>query len=663
MSPQQWLKWLAGALLAAFLLPVLFIALFGWNWLRAPIERMVEQRTGRALTIDGDLRVKLSWPAPIFRAAGLKFANPAWAHETDMLVADAAEVSVNLPQLLAGTLVLPEVRLTRPLLYLETGGGGRRNWLLDRSQQDEGAYARVGRLSLDRGVLGFDDAAGKTSIRTDISSAAGVPDSTAGEGAVFSASGTYRGLSLKGSGNGGPVLAILDEGKPYPLKLAGTVGPTSVTAAGTVTGLASLAALDMQIGLKGTSLDELFFLLDIALPATRAYSGDGHLVHTGKAWRYEKFSGRIGGSDIAGSIDVTTGGTRPVLTAEIVSQRLDIRDLGPVVGARPGSIKRAKAAAALASGRTAAPAAARTAAATGRATHVLPDLPFKTDRWNSMDAEVKLTARHIVGAGNWPLDDVVTRLTLRDAVLTLEPLDFGMAGGHLNADISLDGRADPIRASARVRVRDMRIARLFPDVALNRNSVGRINGEANLTGSGNSVGRMLATANGKVRLAMARGEISRLMMEQAGVHLWEILQIKMTRDKLIHVRCGVADFDIAAGVMQANVLIFDTEVTTISGTGNIDLGSEKLDLVLNQKTKNTSPIALRSPIHVHGTLASPEVRVDRARVAARGIGAVALAIINPLLALIPLIDAGPGKDSNCDRILHGTSRPAHAALK
>jgi hypothetical protein len=54
---------------------------------------------------------------------------------------------------------------------------------------------------------------------------------------------------------------------------------------------------------------------------------------------------------------------------------------------------------------------------------------------------------------------------------------------------------------------------------------------------------------------------------------------------------------------------------------------------------------------------------SRARVAARGIGAVALAIINPLLALIPLIDAGPGKDSDCDRILHGTSRPAHAALK
>ena len=651
MSPPHWLKWMAGALLAALLLPVVFIALFGWNWLRAPIERMVEQRTGRALTIGGDLQVKLSWPAPIFRAAGLRFANPAWAHEADMLVADGVEVSVNLPQLLGGTLVLPEVRLRRPLLNLETGSGGRRNWLLDRSQQDQGAYARVGRLLLDSGVLGYEDAAGKTSIRAAISSAAGATGDATGEGVVFNASGSFRGMPLKGGGSGGAVLAILDEGKPYPLKLAGMVGPTSVAADGSITGLASLAAVDMKIGLKGTSLDELFFLLGIALPATRPYSTDGRLVHSGKIWRYEKFSGRIGASDIAGSLEVSTSGQRPALTAELVSQRLDIQDLGPAVGARPGSIKRARSASALVAGRSAAPMDVQAAVAAGRSTHVLPDLPFKTDRWNSVDAEVKLTARSIVGAGSWPLDNVVVRLNLRDEVLKLEPLEFGMAGGHLNADISLDGRADPIRASARVRVRDMRIARLFPDVALNRNSVGRINGEVNLTGSGSSVGRMLATSQGKVRMAMARGEISRLMMEQAGLHLWEILEIKMTSDKLIHVRCGVADFDIKAGIMQANVLIFDTEVTTISGTGSIDLGSEKLDLVLNQKTKNTSPLALRSPILVRGTLARPEASVDRGRVAARAIGAVALALINPLLALIPLVDAGPGQDSDCAGIL------------
>jgi AsmA protein len=72
---------------------------------------------------------------------------------------------------------------------------------------------------------------------------------------------------------------------------------------------------------------------------------------------------------------------------------------------------------------------------------------------------------------------------------------------------------------------------------------------------------------------------------------------------------------------------------------------------------------LRSPIHVRGTLASPEVSVDRGRVVMRAVGALALAVINPLLALIPLVDAGPGKDSDCSGILRETAGPAHAAVR
>lgn len=103
--------------------------------------------------------------------------------------------------------------------------------------------------------------------------------------------------------------------------------------------------------------------------------------------------------------------------------------------------------------------------------------------------------------------------------------------------------------------------------------------------------------------------------------------------------------------MRADGFVVDTEVTTVIGTGSIDLGREKLDLTLNQKTKNTSPVALRSPIYIRGSFASPEVGVDKARVAIRSLGAIALGLVNPFLALIPLIDAGPGKDSDCGKLV------------
>jgi uncharacterized protein involved in outer membrane biogenesis len=191
------------------------------------------------------------------------------------------------------------------------------------------------------------------------------------------------------------------------------------------------------------------------------------------------------------------------------------------------------------------------------------------------------------------------------------------------------------------------VAKLFPTVALNKASIGQINGAFDLTGTGMSVGRMLASADGKAQVVVANGQISRMMMEKVGLHLWEVLVLKVTGDNLVRLRCGVADFAVKNGVMSAEALVFDTEVTTILGTGIVDLGQEKLDLTLHQKTKETSPVAFRSPIHVRGTFAQPVVAVDKGRVAARAIGAIALGMIAPPLALIPLIDAGPGKDSDC----------------
>jgi len=635
------LKWIAGLSFALILLLVLGVALVGWNWLRGPIERMALEKTGRALSLGGDLSVDFAWPQSRLRASAVTFANPAWAGEKHMLAAEAVEVVVDLPQLLGRNIVFPELRLQRPVIFLEQASGGRKNWLLDLEQQDEEARITIGRLMLDHGRLGYDDAREKTSIRAELSTPQGA---TGGSGLNFTAHGKYRGQPLLAHGNGGPVLALRDESAPYPLQLELSMGSTTVKADGSVTSLLKLSALDIHLALRGASLEELFPLLGIAFPKTGAYATEGHLVHSGHHWRYEKFSGRIGHSDIAGTLTVETGGKRPALTAELVSRRLDLADLGPLIGVLPGRLKTAQ--------EVALPA--DNAAPTPRRARVLPDLPFSTESWASVDADVSLKALSL-HSESLPLENLETRLSLRDSRLTLNPLDFGIAGGHLNTVITLDGGKEPLQAHATVRARKIQIAKLFPKAELSERSIGQINGEFDLSGRGSSVGRMLATSSGKLGLVIARGEISRLMMEKAGLHLWEILQLNITGDKLVKLRCAVADFAVEDGVMQTRALVFDTSVTTVLGTGSIDLAQEKLDLTLNQKTKSTSPLALRSPIHLRGTLAQPEVSVDKRLIAARAFGAIALGMVNPLLALIPLIDAGPGADSDC-RQLVGAAR-------
>ncbi|MFZ3084403.1 AsmA family protein [Rhodoferax ferrireducens] len=654
MTLPRSLKWIAGAVIAPVVLALLFIAIFGWNWLRAPIERMALEKTGRVLAINGDMRVTLGWPRPRLRANAVTFANPLWTQEKQMLAADAVEITLDLSQLLGRKLVFPELRLERPVVFLEQGTEGRKSWLLDQQQQDPGARVQIDRLTLDQGTLGYDDAVQKTSIRAELASLTPPAGSTADTGLAFNAHGRYKGQALTAQGSGGPVLALRDESTPYPLTIDASVGHTRVRAEGSITSLLKFTAVDLTLALSGDNLAQLYPLLGITFPATRSYVTAGHLLHNGNSWRYEKFSGRIGTSDIAGSLQVKTGGQRPALTAELTSSVLDLADLGPLIGSRPGSVQAAKQAA-----RQLPTEPPQTAAVTPARARVLPDQSFNTERWRSVDAEVGLRAKALKREKELPLEDLMAHLSLKDGLLTLDPLNFGLAGGQLNSVVTLDGRTDPIAAHAKVRARKILLAKLFPTVELNQASIGQINGEFDLAGQGNSVGRMLASSNGKVGLVVSGGEISKLMMEKAGLHLWEILQLSLSGDRLIKLRCAVADFEVKNGKMQTDALVLDTQVTTLIGSGNVDLAQERLDLTFNQKTKATSPLALRSPIYVRGSFAKPELGVDKTRVAVRALGALALGAVNPFLTLLPLIDAGPGQDSDCGQLVRDARALPH----
>lgn len=621
---RRFLKWLSGVLAALILLILLLALIFDWNWLRGPISRMVTDKTGRELAIHGDLKVNLGWPLTRIRAANVTFANPSWAKEKQMINVQEVEIRLDLPHLLKKELIMPEVRLGGAEVYLEQKGN-KKNWLLDRNQQDEKARVQIGHLMLDHGRLGYDNVTQKTSIQSELSTR-DTARGKVGDGNVeFIAHGQYKGLALNARGMGGPVLALRDENAPYPLTLDASIGHTTLHAQGSITSLVNFSAIDMQLTLRGASLAQLYPLLGIAFPETPAYSTQGHIAHQAQVWRYEKFSGRIGKSDIAGTLQVDTDGKRPYLHGDMVSQLLDFADLGPVIGAKSG--------------------------ASAAQTHALPDMPFHTERWNSVDADVNLKAKALRRAQALPVDNLVAHIKMRDSVLTLDPLNFGVAGGNLSTTVVLEGNQNPIRAHLKMQAHRMLIRKLFPTFNLNKTSIGQVNGAFDLTGTGNSIARMLATANGEAALVVADGEVSKLMMETVSLHLWEMLHLKLTGDKVVKINCGIADFNVKQGLMSIKVMLLDTAVTRIDVYGSIDLGQETLDLTLTPQTKQTSLIALRTPIYIRGTLSQPKISIDKAQLAMRSLGAIALGAVNPLLALLPLVEAGPGKDSQCGKLI------------
>ena len=596
MRSRPW-KWFAITLALLAAAGLTLVSLPNWNALRDPIVRFVNDKTGRELHIGGNLEIRLGWPRTRIRAADVTFSNPPWAHDKNMIALRGVSAELSMLPLFRRKVVFQEVRLDGAEVALEKSSDGRKNWLLDRNQRDDRASVEIKHLAVRDGRIGYLDPVASTRLVGQVST----PTLRTANNAAplsFKVEGEYRGQALVAEGTGDAVLGLRDVRTPYRIKLAGRVGPTVARADGHITNLVELSAVDLAIDLRGGSLAELYPLLGMVFPDTPPYKTSGRLIRRGSLWRYEKFHGHIGNSDIDGTLQVETGGARPVLKATLSSRKLDVADLGPLIGRDKRGTS---------------------TAADGR---VLPTAAFRTERWPRMDADVTLNARSIVRRDALPIDNLSTRLRLEGAVLRLNPLEFDVAGGTLAGAVRLDGRQAPIRAAADLKARKMSIARLFPTLDLEQTSIGQINGDIELAGTGDTVAAMLGSADGELAMVVDGGIISRLMMETVSLHLLEMLQLKLTGDEAIRIRCGVADFGVKDGVMDSRALVFDTDIVRIDGSGQIDLDQERLDLNIVPKSKKVSLVALRTPIRVRGSFANPEVELDKGKLALRGLGAV-----------------------------------------
>ncbi len=609
------LKWTAWLVLALPVVLALFIV-FGLNTLRGPITRAVTDATGRELRIDGDLQPVWSWVHPRFRAEKVSFANPGWAAEDYLFTADVVEASVSLLPLFAGRVTVPELHLERPVVNLEQDAEGRKNWVLEKDpeKQKKESRVRIEQLTLDEGRLRYADAGREINVEADLAT-----DET---GIAFVATGTYQGHKLEAEGHAGEVLSVRDESTPFPIRAQARVGDTRAKVDGSITGLAELKRIDTKVELSGKSLSQLYDIVKVAFPETKPYATSGRLIRDATSVRYENFTGKMGESDIAGTIQVDIVGERPFMRGELVSRTLNFADLGMLVGTDQPSKK-----------------------------GVLPDRPFDPARWNSVDADVTIKAGTVKRPEQLPIDKLSARIQMKDRVLTLNPLEFGVAGGRLAGPVKLDGSKDPIRADVKMRVQGLKLAQLFPTIKENRASVGDLGGLVDLVGSGNSVGRMLSTANGKIGLFMDGGEVSRFLMELVAMDLWGVARVKLKGDEPIEIRCAIADFAVKDGLMQTNAFVFDTAVVNVEGGGVVNLKNEEMDLKLDPKPKDSSVASLNSPLYVRGTFGDPKVSPDVGKLAAKGVGAIVMGVVNPLLAVLPLFKEGKGENSNCAQLI------------
>jgi uncharacterized protein involved in outer membrane biogenesis len=113
----------------------------------------------------------------------------------------------------------------------------------------------------------------------------------------------------------------------------------------------------------------------------------------------------------------------------------------------------------------------------------------------------------------------------------------------------------------------------------------------------------------------------------------------------------VGHLDVKDGVVRPESFIVDTNETFVKVDGDVDLGQERMDLVAHGRGKTPSAFVLRAPVEMKGPLKKPSVRPKAGPIVAQAGAAVALAAVNPALAIVPFLDRGKKQDADCDKLL------------
>jgi uncharacterized protein involved in outer membrane biogenesis len=674
-------RWAGLTVLVVLFALVVGLSLVDWNMLRGPLAREITAKTGRPAAIHGDLRVHLwSWN-PSAEVDGLEVKNPSWADRPVMFEAKRIIVSVSLGRLLRGQIVLPGLSLIGPTINLERDATGRASWEfgtrsgVPKHDTKPAKLPVIRRLTIDGGEVHVVDRIRKLTFGGTLVAGeqAGQHDDDAFK---LRCAGSLNAKPFGLEADGGPLLD-LEPSKPYSFSARLTASDIKLDTHVTVRKPFDLSALDVRFVVSGDDLADVYYLTGLALPNTPKYRLAATLTVDGTRFKVDDLKGTLGTSDLSGKMDVQTAGERPKLTADLMSNTLDIADLAPILGQRAPKADR------LSSGTAGAAAPSHAAASHAAASHasvsntadshaapsnaavdsgagrLLPDADLQVKRVRGMDADVSYIAA-AVKAPKVPVKSFRLHVVLEGGMLTIDPLSFVLDQGQLTGRVQIDARRDDPTSDVDMRIDGINLGE-FKSAAMKEAPLdGTLLGRFKFHGVGSSVHKFAASSDGAMSVVIPNGRINEAIAELTGINVLQGLGLLFSKEqKMADIRCGIVDFKDHDGTLDTTTVYVDTSNVLITGRGDINLGNEGIDVSLQGDPKKLRFVRLRAPIALGGTLLHPAVGINVPKLAVQAGAAAALGtLLTPAAAALAFVDPGLAKDKDCSTVLE----QAHAGV-
>ena len=651
----------------------------GWPFLRGPLERSLQRTLGVSVSIEGDFRTRLFWQ-PGLTAARLVVGPADAVAAPHLLAADAVSLRWRWGDVWrfrqGAPLHIRSLQAQHIDAHLLRSADGRASWHLGApdtaaaSTTAPRAAPVVERLQVQSGRLTVDDVPLQLQLVALLQAQKPASDGAL-PGLEVTAHGRYRGAPLKlraqaaaalplladrkfgESGESGDSGAGADAAAPMTgLSVQAQVARTHLVFTGEAAALLSASRLKGALQLSGPSLAAVGQPLGLVLPETPAFKLHGRIAHEGSIWSLVAERATIGSSELAGAFSYDTAAVPARLSGRLTGSRLALQDLGPAIGAdQPPA----------------------------RAGRVLPDQALNLPSLAAMDANVLIDIGllDLGTAALAPLGQVHTHLRLKQGALQLDDLQATVAGGRVSGSSRLDTRpavpqwtaalkfagldvagwvqglrtpagaaaaaapaADSGKRPLAALKRERQTALQTPKAPARAYLTGVLDARLTLRGQGRSVAEIFATLNGETHAVVRDGTFSHLLTEAIGLDLAQALGVALRGDRSLPLRCARLDAPVRQGVLVARFAVLDNADSTLRLSGQVNLRDETVALRIVALPKDFSPLSLRAPVTVGGTLAAPVVAIDAKRLGVRALAALALAAVAPAAALIPFIEAG-----------------------
>ena len=264
--------------------------------------------------------------------------------------------------------------------------------------------------------------------------------------------------------------------------------------------------------------------------------------------------------------------------------------------------------------------------------------PLPLDGLSAADADLSLALEEL-RYGKVTLTSMKLPLKLKDGKLSA-PLSAAYRGRPIKLALNADARGN---VSADADAVNFDMGRLLADLDLTTMLSANADFGARLKGQGKSLNAIASSLNGQTNLVIGEGTINSRAFAIVSDDLAKVLIPSGESGDTAKLVCAISRFDFAGGVGKASALALETDALITTGSGSVDLGRERIDLLFKPKPKNASLVSLAFPVRLSGPLTSPSAGLDRAGVAtgvATAVGGVALT--GGIGALLPLMSAGSG---------------------